>query len=76
MDLAEVMSMISTVGFPCAMCLILLVQSSKQTEIHKQELTALTAAVNTNSLSIQRLTDRLEVRYEGNREGSGSNKTL
>ena len=72
MDISEVMSMISTIGFPCAMCLILLVQSSKQTEVHKEELAALTNAVNTNSMSIQKLTDRLEVRYENIREGNST----
>lgn len=60
MDAAAISTMISSVGFPIAMCIILFYFYEKETEAHKQETNSLKDAINNNTLVIQKLIDRLE----------------
>lgn len=48
---------ISTVGFPIAVCLILLWYIYKLSEMHKEETKEFTEALNKNTLALQKLTD-------------------
>lgn len=49
----EVIQLISTVGFPCAMCLIMCYIVYKMNDSHKQEMNELVQALNdiTNALT-------------------------
>ncbi len=62
--MSEVIQLISTVGFPCAMCLIMCYIVYKMNDSHKQEMNELVQALNdiTNALT------RLEMKL--NSEGS------
>lgn len=64
MDIPTIFNAISTIGFPAAMCIILLLQMNKQNEAHRDEITTLTNALNNNTLVVQKLVDKLEVYYE------------
>ena len=76
MDLPAILSTVSTVGFPCAMCIVLLVQMQNQTKMHRDELTTLTKYLNENTLSVQKLTDKLEAHYENVRTRYISDKEI
>lgn len=55
-----VVSVISTVGFPIAVALICMWYVNHQGENHKTEVSAMTEAINNNTLVLQRLMDKLE----------------
>ena len=60
MDLTAIAQMISTVGFPIACCIIMFQALTKEQENHKQEMSAVTAALNNNTIALTKLSDRLE----------------
>lgn len=76
MDASAIMTAISSIGFPSAMCVVLLVQMQKEAQMHKEELTMLSKFLNENTLTIQKLADRLEVHYENVRKRYESNKEI
>ena len=49
----EIVSLVSNIGFPIAMCILLIVQQQKQ-------MKELTDAVNNNTLAITSLVERLK----------------
>ena len=55
--LTGVTTVISTVGFPIAICLILLWYIYKLSEMHKSETKEFTEALNQNTLALQKLSD-------------------
>ena len=66
----DIFQMVSTVGFPIGMCLILawyvktrdeahIAQVTAITEMHKEESKAMTEAIQNNTLTIQKLVDIL-----------------
>lgn len=59
MDIQTITTVITTVGFPIAVCIICFWYINKQTEIHKEETKALTDAINNNNVLLQRLLDKL-----------------
>ena len=70
MDIQGVTSLITTVGFPIAVCLICFWyikrqdekhqnENEKRDEIHKQEIDKLTDALHNNTIVMQKLVDRL-----------------
>lgn len=70
MDTASILQIISTVGFPIAACggMAWYVkymtdkereERIKMNEQHKQEMTEVTAALNNNTLALQKLCDKL-----------------
>lgn len=76
MDVSAITTLVTTVGFPIAMCVGLLYyvtkQSDKQKEenalimqTHKEETVQFTQALNNNTLVLQRLCDKMEVEREG-----------
>lgn len=56
----NVIQMISTVGFPIAMCLVLAWYIYTKDKTHKEEINKLSDAVNKQTLSIQRLVERID----------------
>lgn len=56
-----ILQAISTVGFPIAMCILLLWYVKNQSETHKEESKMFTEALNKNTLALQKLCDKLEV---------------
>lgn len=71
MDIASVLSAISTVGFPIACCIAMGWYVKDQTEKnreeiakinaqHKEEMGEVTQAINNNTLALQRLCDKLD----------------
>lgn len=64
MDIQTITTVITTVGFPIAVCIICFWYINKQTETHKEETKALTDAVNNNNTLLQRLLDKLGGDYE------------
>ena len=60
MDVQAVTSIITTVGFPIAVCLICFWYINKMQEQHKDETDKLAEALNNNTLVIQKLINNLE----------------
>ena len=57
--MSEVIQLISTVGFPCAMCLIMCYIVSKMNDSHKQEMNELVQALNDITNALTRLEMKL-----------------
>lgn len=57
----DVVSIISTVGFPIAMCVILMWYVKDLTDKHQQETKDFTKALNDNTSVIRKLCDILHV---------------
>lgn len=55
MEASEVVSIITTVGFPIAMCLILMWYIMKINECHKTEMETLQSAIDNNTKAIENL---------------------
>lgn len=65
MGISDIVQIISTVGFPIAMCLALLWHIKDITEKHKEETEKFTVALNNNTLVLQKLCDSLGEEREG-----------
>lgn len=59
-DINEIMQMITTVGFPIVMCLLLMWYTKDIMEKHREESDKFTTALYENTLVIQRLCDKLD----------------
>lgn len=66
MDGQNLITAISTVGFPIVMSLILIYMVYKQNEQHKEEMNKLTESLNNNTLAITKLTAKLHLEDEEN----------
>lgn len=55
----DIVSIISTVGFPIAMALILLWYIYDSNNKHKEEIDKMSEALNNNTIAITKLLDRL-----------------
>lgn len=64
MDLNVIIQAISSVGFPIAMCVMLLWYVKDQGDRHKEESEKFTEALNRNTLVLQKLCDKMEVKNE------------
>lgn len=64
MDVATIIQIISTVGFPITMCVALLWYIKEQSNNHKQETEKFTEALNNNTLVLQKLCDSIGVERE------------
>ncbi len=60
MSIQDILSIVTTVGFPIAVCLICFWYINKTEEAHKAEIDKLSAALNNNTLVMQQLIDKLE----------------
>lgn len=59
MNINDIVGIISSLGFPIVMCLLLYKRMDKQDEQHKAEMDKLTDALNNNTLALQELSLRL-----------------
>lgn len=66
----EILQVITTVGFPIAMCLILCWYIYKGDEKHDKEVEALTNSLNNNTKALEKLLLYLETKgvYDGGEE--------
>lgn len=56
----QITSLIATTGFPIAMCLIVCYYVYIKDKSHKEEIDKLSDAVNKQTMSIQKLIDKIE----------------
>lgn len=79
MNMGEISQLISSIGFPIAMCVLMCyyikyTQDNYRTDIndlnekHKEESTKLVEAINNNTLVIKELSERLNNNEEGTNE--------
>lgn len=59
MDVATITQLISSVGFPIAMCIYTIYTLNKQTETHKVEIDELRATIENNTQAITALVSKL-----------------
>lgn len=59
MDFQQILTAISTVGFPIVMCGALFWYMIQQRVAHKSEIDEMTKAINNNTLVLQKLLDKL-----------------
>ena len=59
MDVTEITSIITQVGFPIAVCLICFWYIKKLTEDHKAEIDKMSEAINNNTYVMQQLIDKI-----------------
>lgn len=59
-----IVQLITTVGFPIAMCCALLWYIVKQNTEHKEETSEFVTALNNNTLVLQKLCDKLGIDIE------------
>jgi len=55
----EIVTAISTVGFPIVMCILIFYYMEKETESHKQEVDGLKEVLTDLKISITQLTDKI-----------------
>lgn len=56
----DLSTLISTLGFPIAMCLIMCYYINKINEAHKEETDKFAEALNNNTVVLQKLCDKLD----------------
>lgn len=64
----DIVNAISTVGFPIAMCLILLYEIKEMTDSHKEETSALKDALNNNTVVLEKILTKLNIDERSNNE--------
>ena len=57
----EILTAIATVGFPIVACIALFYYIYKQAERHKDEINALTTALNNNTIVLSKLSEKIDV---------------
>lgn len=60
MDAQTIMSAISTLGFPIVVAIALFWKMNQQDKDHKEEMGKVTEAINNNTLTMQKLLDKLD----------------
>ena len=61
MDITNIIQAISTVGFPIAMCLILMWYIKSNDDNHKEEMDKITDALNNNTIALTKLASKLDI---------------
>lgn len=59
-DINDLASLISTLGFPIGMCLIMCYYINKINDAHKEETDKFAEALNNNTVVLQKLCDKLD----------------
>lgn len=65
MDVSAIVQVVSSLGFPIAVCLICFWYINKLEETHRNEVQKLADALNNNTLIMQKLCDKMGVQKEG-----------
>lgn len=68
MDLTAITNLISTIGFPIAISLVLMWYIMKLNDNHSNEVKALTNALNNNTVILQRVCDKLDLELDAKGE--------
>ena len=61
----DIVNAISTVGFPIAMCLILLYEIREMSNSHQEETNALKDALNNNTIVLEKILTKLDLDEKG-----------
>lgn len=64
----DIVNIISTVGFPITMCLVLLYEIKEMTDSHKEETSALKDALNNNTVVLEKILTKLNIDERSNNE--------
>lgn len=56
----EILTAVSTVGFPAAMCLIMAWYIKEREEEHGKEMSELKTAINNNTIAVTTLAEKLD----------------
>lgn len=59
MTVNDLIQLVSTLGFPIVMCAALFWRMIKSDDQHKEEMDKVTEALNSNTLAITKLSDKL-----------------
>ena len=59
MDASSIVTVVSQVGFPIAMCLVMAWYVKYTNDQHKEEIDKITEALNNNTLAVQKLCERM-----------------
>lgn len=62
----DLSTLISTLGFPIAMCLIMCYYINKINDAHKEETSKFVEALNNNTVVLQKLCDKLDSEIDVN----------
>ena len=57
--MTELLDLISNLGFPVCMCLLLFYRMNKESDLHKEEIKELTDVIAKNTLAIEKLNQHL-----------------
>ena len=68
MNVSDVANIITTLGFPVAVCLILFYYTYQQQKLHKEEVDGLKKEITELCIKLQSLTDRIEELVRGVRQ--------
>lgn len=68
MEIDAMSTLVSTVGFPIAMCIFLVIIVYNMNKNHKDEMNDVKEALNQNTLVIQKLTDKLDNLFYAKKE--------
>ena len=60
MDASSIVTIVSQVGFPIAMCLVMAWYIKYTNDQHKEEIDKITEALNKNTLAVQKLCERMD----------------
>ena len=66
MDMNVIIQAITSVGFPIVMCLMLMWYVREISSKHKEESDKFAEALNSNTLVLQKLCDKLDINKEDN----------
>lgn len=68
MELSTITNLISSIGFPIAISLVLMWYIMKLNDNHSNEVKALTNALNNNTVILQRVCDKLDLELDEKRD--------
>lgn len=57
----DIAQLVSTVGFPIVMCLVLLYEMQEMSKSHKEETTSLKDALNNNTIVLEKILTKLDL---------------
>lgn len=61
MTFQDILTLIGSYAFPIVMCIAFFWKLDKDSEAHKEEMDKMSEAINNNTLTMQKLIDKLEV---------------
>lgn len=59
-EMASILEIISSVGFPIACCIAMFLQQNKITENHKSEMSEMKNAIDNNTVALTKLIEKLK----------------